>query len=54
MSGLFIYAGSVFMGFFAIMNPIAKPPVFLDLTGDFKNHFFNRLVAIHLVRGLIS
>ncbi len=34
MSDLFIYAGSVFMGFFAIMNPIANTPVFLGLVGE--------------------
>ncbi len=34
MSDLFIYAGSVFMGFFAIMNPIANTPVFLGLAGE--------------------
>ncbi len=34
MDDLFTYACSVFMGFFAIMNPIANTPVFLGLTGD--------------------
>ncbi len=32
MDNLFTYALTVFMGFFAIMNPIANTPVFLGLT----------------------
>lgn len=35
MHQLILYAGTVFMGFFAIMNPLANTPVFLGLTaGD--------------------
>ncbi|MGD8375304.1 MAG: MarC family protein [Acidobacteriota bacterium] len=35
MDGIMGHALTVFMGFFAIMNPVANPPVFLDLTaGD--------------------
>ncbi len=34
MDNLITYALSVFMGFFAIMNPIANIPVFLGLTGE--------------------
>lgn len=34
MDGFFGHALSVFMGFFAIMNPIANTPVFLGLTAD--------------------
>lgn len=35
MSALAIHAATVFMGFFAIMNPIANTPVFVSLTaGD--------------------
>ncbi len=34
MDNLAMYAFSVFMGFFAIMNPIANTPVFLGLTSD--------------------
>ncbi len=33
MNDLFTYSLSVFMGFFAIMNPIANIPIFLGLTG---------------------
>lgn len=29
-----LHAATVFMGFFAIMNPIANAPIFLGLTGD--------------------
>lgn len=32
MTDLIIYTGVVFMGFFAIMNPIASIPIFLTLT----------------------
>ncbi len=32
MENLFTYALTVFMGFFAIMNPIANTPVFMGLT----------------------
>jgi multiple antibiotic resistance protein len=31
---LVLYAGTVFMGFFAIMNPLANTPVFLGLTAE--------------------
>lgn len=34
MDNLFLHAGTVFMGFFAIMNPIANAPIFLGLTQD--------------------
>ncbi len=37
MDNLFTYALSVFMGFLAIMNPIATTPVFLGLTGGENN-----------------
>lgn len=33
-SDLFTFSLTVFMGFFAIMNPIANTPVFLGLVGD--------------------
>ena len=34
MHDLVLYASTVFMGFFAIMNPVANTPVFLGLTSD--------------------
>lgn len=36
MSGLLPFALSVFMGFFAVMNPIANTPVFLGLVADYS------------------
>jgi len=34
MQGYLIHAVTVFMGFFAIMNPIANTPIFLGMTAD--------------------
>ena len=34
MDSLLIHTATVFMGFFAIMNPIANVPIFLGLTAD--------------------
>ena len=34
MQQLALFAGTVFMGFFAIMNPLANTPVFLGLTAE--------------------
>lgn len=34
MDGLWLHLGTVFMGFFAIMNPIANVPIFLGLTSE--------------------
>jgi multiple antibiotic resistance protein len=34
MHDFVVFAGTVFMGFFAIMNPVANTPVFLGLTAD--------------------
>jgi multiple antibiotic resistance protein len=45
---LVLYTGTVFMGFFAIMNPVANTPVFLGLT-DGDDPKTRRAVAI---RGL--
>ncbi|MBW1863879.1 MAG: MarC family protein, partial [Deltaproteobacteria bacterium] len=35
MKELIIQAATVFMGFFAIMNPIANTPIFLGLTDGY-------------------
>jgi multiple antibiotic resistance protein len=44
MSNILIHAATVFMGFFAIMNPVANTPVFIGLTsGDGERA--KRLVA---------
>lgn len=45
MSDLVGHALSVFMGFFAIMNPIANTPVFMSLTSD-DPHANRRQIAI--------
>ena len=34
MKSMLIHTGTVFMGFFAIMNPIANVPIFLGLTDE--------------------
>ncbi|BAJ01106.1 MarC family protein [Shewanella violacea] len=34
MDGVWLHMGTVFMGFFAIMNPIANVPIFLSLTSE--------------------
>ena len=34
MESMLLHTATVFMGFFAIMNPIANVPIFLGLTGD--------------------
>jgi multiple antibiotic resistance protein len=34
MHNVILFSGTVFMGFFAIMNPIANTPIFLGLTQD--------------------
>lgn len=34
MDSMLLHFGTVFMGFFAIMNPISNTPIFLGLTGD--------------------
>ncbi|WP_299803510.1 MarC family protein [uncultured Shewanella sp.] len=35
MDGIWIHFATVFMGFFAIMNPVANVPIFLGLTSDY-------------------
>ncbi|MDZ7741806.1 MAG: MarC family protein [Bacteroidota bacterium] len=37
MNEIIAFAGTVFMGFFAIMNPVANTPVFVSLTKNFEN-----------------
>ena len=45
MNELVLFVGTVFMGFFAIMNPIANTPVFLGLTAE-GNSATRRAVAL--------
>ena len=49
MNELGLFFGTVFMGFFAIMNPIANTPVFLGLTAE-DNAATRRAVAL---KGLV-
>ncbi|ABV88295.1 MarC family protein [Shewanella pealeana] len=35
MDGIWMHFATVFMGFFAIMNPVANVPIFLGLTSDY-------------------
>lgn len=48
MKELILHAVTVFMGFFAIMNPIANTPIFLGLTADYEKSTA-RAVAIRSV-----
>ena len=43
-----VHAATVFMGFFAIMNPIANTPIFLGLMGD-EDPATTRAVALKAV-----
>jgi multiple antibiotic resistance protein len=47
------HAFSVFMGFFAIMNPIANTPVFLGLTADDKPEARRKIAAKALIISFI-
>ncbi|MCL1146011.1 MarC family protein [Shewanella sp. 10N.261.52.F9] len=44
MDGIWMHVGAVFMGFFAIMNPIANVPIFLGLTSEYDEKT-TRLIA---------
>ncbi|MCW8347316.1 MarC family protein [Vibrio sp. ZSDZ65] len=48
MKDLIIHIITVFMGFFAIMNPIANTPIFLGLTGD-EDRATTKLIAFRAV-----
>lgn len=45
MEGIWMHVGAVFMGFFAIMNPIANVPIFLGLTAE-DDEKTTRLIAL--------
>lgn len=45
MHSLVLFSGTVFMGFFAIMNPIANTPIFLGLTSDLDARESKRVAA---------
>lgn len=48
MKELILYAATVFMGFFAITNPMANTPIFLGLTADYDKSTV-RAVALRAV-----
>jgi len=45
MHSLALFCGTVFMGFFAIMNPIANTPIFLGLTSELDARASKRVAA---------
>lgn len=49
MNEIIAFAGTVFMGFFAIMNPIANTPVFVSLTKNFESSGKIRATAFKAV-----
>ena len=53
MESMITHALSVFMGFFAIMNPIANTPVFLGLTADETQANRRRIAAKSLVLSFV-
>ncbi len=48
MKDLIVHIITVFMGFFAIMNPIANTPIFLGLTGD-EDRATTKAIALRAV-----
>jgi multiple antibiotic resistance protein len=53
MHELILYAGTVFMGFFAIMNPLANTPVFLGLTAEDDAATRTRIAAKGLILAFV-
>ncbi len=49
MSPVILFAGTVFMGFFAIMNPVANTPVFISLTKNIDSEKTKRKIAFHSI-----
>ncbi len=52
-NNIFIFALSVFTGFFAIMNPIANTPVFLGLVGDRDEATKKRIAKVSCITAFI-
>ncbi|MCF8233204.1 MAG: MarC family protein [Bacteroidales bacterium] len=46
---IILFAGTVFMGFFAIMNPIANTPVFISLTNNVESSAGRRKIAFNAI-----
>lgn len=53
MEKLLLHSMSVFMGFFAIMNPIANIPIFLGLTNDYDHKTTKAIALKALVLALL-
>lgn len=49
MHDMILFMGTVFMGFFAIMNPIANTPIFLGLTSDIESTKLKNAIALKSV-----
>lgn len=48
-NAIILFAGTVFMGFFAIMNPVANAPIFISLTSNIENNKARKRVAFKAV-----
>ncbi len=48
-SSIILFAGTVFMGFFAIMNPIANASIFISLTANIESQRAKKGIAIKSV-----
>ena len=53
MNELFTFSLGVFMGFFAIMNPIANTPIFMALTGDMDSESKKRIARKSTITAFI-
>ena len=53
MHSLFLFCGTVFMGFFAIMNPIANTSIFLGLTSEIDARSSKKVAAKALLIAFI-
>lgn len=49
MHDMILFMGTVIMGFFAIMNPIANTPIFLGLTSDIEERKTKNAIALRSV-----
>jgi len=49
MHELILYLGTVFMGFFAIMNPIANTPIFMGLTASMNSRKQKNGIALRSI-----
>lgn len=49
MHDILLFMGTVIMGFFAIMNPIANTPIFLGITSSVENNKTKNAIALRSV-----